>query len=81
MAPNSPTLFQQYFAEFTIAPDSGEKLIYDNPLAHLGLPPELVESSSMESANTGSRFDFCLFDDPISRDNGTANDEQRAAAI
>jgi hypothetical protein len=80
-APNSPTLFQQYFSEYTIAPDSGEKLIYNNPLAHLGLPQNSVESSSMESANTGSRFDFCVFDDPISRDNGTANEEQRAAAI
>ncbi len=80
-APNSPTLFQQYFAEYTIAPDSGQSLIYDNPLAHLGLPQNSVESSSMESANTGSRFDFCIFDDPISRDNGTANEEQRAAAV
>src|SRR5258708_477435 len=35
MAPNNPTLFQQYFAEFTITVDGGEKLIYDNPLAHL----------------------------------------------
>jgi len=35
----------------------------------------------MESANTRSRFDYCVFDDPISRDNGTANEEQRAAAI
>jgi Terminase RNaseH-like domain len=81
MAPSSPTLFQQYFSEFTIAPDEGQSLVYDNPLARLGLPQNSVESSSMESANTGSRFDFCLFDDPISRDNGTANEEQRAAAI
>ncbi|HSY32526.1 MAG TPA: hypothetical protein VLA42_11080 [Verrucomicrobiae bacterium] len=81
MAPNNPTLFQQYFGEFTIAVDEGEKLIYDNPLAHLGLPQSSVESSSMESANTGSRFDFCLFDDPISRDNGTSNDDQRAEAV
>jgi hypothetical protein len=81
MAPNNPTLFQQYFGEFTIAVDEGEKLIYDNPLAHLGLPQSSVESSSMESANTGSRFDFCLFDDPISRDNGTSNEEQKTEAI
>ncbi|MGB7729588.1 MAG: hypothetical protein WBL50_16275 [Candidatus Acidiferrum sp.] len=81
MAPNSPTLFQQYFPEFAIAPDEGQSLIYDNPLAHLGLPQNSVESSSMESANTGSRFDFCLFDDPISRDNGTSNDDQRAEAV
>jgi hypothetical protein len=81
MVPNSPTLFQQYFSEFTIAPDEGQSLIYDNPLARLGLPQNSVESSSMESANTGSRFDFCLFDDPISRDNGTSNEDQRAEAI
>jgi hypothetical protein len=78
---NDPSLFQQYFPEFTIAADEGQSLIYDNPLAHLHLPQNSVESSSMESANTGSRFDFCLFDDPISRDNGTANEDQRAAAI
>src|SRR5260370_42526328 len=35
----------------------------------------------MESANTGRRFDYCVFDDPISRDTGTASGEQRAAAI
>jgi hypothetical protein len=81
MAPNAPTLFQQYFGEYTVAPDEGFSLIYDNPLAHLGLPQNSVESSSMESSNTGSRFDFALFDDPISRDNGTANEEQRSAAI
>lgn len=81
MAPNNPTLFQQYFGEFTVAPDEGSSLVYENPLAHLGLPQSSVESSSMESANTGSRFDFALFDDPISRDNGTGNEEQRAAAI
>jgi hypothetical protein len=80
-APNNPSLFQQYFSEFTIDPDEGEKLIYDNPLALLGLPQNSVESSSMESSNTGSRFDFCIFDDPISRDNGTSNEEQRAAAL
>ena len=77
----NPTLFQQYFGEFTIAPNSGQVLIYENPLAHLGLPQDSVESSSMESANTGSRFDLCIFDDPISRDNGTSNEDQRAAAI
>jgi hypothetical protein len=77
----NPTLFQQYFGEFTIAPNSGQVLIYENRLAHLGLPQDSVESSSMESANTGSRFDLCIFDDPISRDNGTSNEEQRAAAI
>lgn len=77
----SPTLFQQYFPEFTIAPDEGQSLVYDNPMARLNLPQNSVESSSMESANTGSRFDFCIFDDPISRDNGTGNEDQRAAAI
>ena len=24
---------------------------------------------------------YCVFDDPISRDNGTSNEEQRAAAL
>jgi hypothetical protein len=81
MDSRNPTFFQQYFGEFTIAPNSGQVLIYENPLAHLGLPQDSVESSSMESANTGSRFDLCIFDDPISRDNGTSNEDQRAAAI
>ncbi len=79
--PNNPTKFQQYFAEYTIKPDDGKTLIYSNPLAHLGLPQDSVESSSMESSNTGSRFDFAIFDDPISRDNGTSNEEQREAAL
>jgi hypothetical protein len=81
LAPNNPTLFQQYFPEFTISADEGQSLIYDNPMAHLNLPQNSVESSSMESANTGSRFDFCIADDPISRDNGTGNEDQRAAAV
>jgi hypothetical protein len=80
MAPNSPTLFQQYFGEYTVASE-GSALVYDNPLARLGLPQNSAESSSMESSNTGSRFDFCIFDDPISRDNGTGNEDQRAAAV
>ena len=80
LAPNNPTKFQQYFGEFTVSSE-GSSLTYENPLAHLGLPQVACESSSMESANTGSRFWLCIFDDPISRDNGTSNDEQRAAAI
>jgi hypothetical protein len=78
---NDPTLFQQYFPEFTIPPDSGQSSAYENPLAHLGLPQVACESSSMESSNTGSRFWLALFDDPISRDNGTSNEDQRAEAI
>jgi hypothetical protein len=81
MNPSSPTLFQQYFSEYTIAPDAGQSSAYENPLAHLGLPQIACESSSMESANTGSRFWLALFDDPISRDNGTSNEDQRAEAI
>jgi hypothetical protein len=81
LAPNNPTLFQQYFGEFTVQNDEGSSLTYDNPLAILGLPQHSCESSSMESANTGSRFDFAIFDDPISRDNGTGNEDQRAAAV
>src|SRR5262249_51626222 len=81
LAPNNPTLFQQYFGEFAVQNDEGSSLTYDNPLAILGLPQHSCESSSMESANTGSRFDFAIFDDPISRDNGTGNEDQRAAAV
>jgi hypothetical protein len=81
MVPNNPSLFQQYFGEFTIPPDSGQSLVYENPLAHLGMPQNSIEQSSMESANTGSRFWFAIFDDPISRDNGTRNEEQRAEAV
>jgi len=53
LAPNNPTLFQQYFGEFTVQNDEGSSLTYDNPLAILGLPQHSCESSSMESANTG----------------------------
>lgn len=81
LAPNNPTMFQQYFGESCVGPDDGSSLTYENPLAHLGLPQSSVEQSSMESANTGSRFDYAIFDDPISRDNGTSNEEQRAAAL
>src|SRR5207245_4287503 len=35
----------------------------------------------LESANTGLRFWYAIFDDPISRDNGTSNEEQKAAAL
>jgi len=81
MAPNAPTEFQQLFGEYCVGTDDGSSLTYENPLAHLGLPQVACESSSMESANTGSRFTVCYFDDPISRDNGTANEDQKAAAV
>jgi len=81
MTPNSPSLFQQYFGEFTVAPGSGQALTYDNPLARLNLPQHSIEQSSAESSNTGSRFDFCIFDDFVSRDYGTSNEEQRATAV
>lgn len=78
---NSPTLFQQYFAEVCVEPDSQQAGIYDNPLAHLGLPQHSIEQTSGESSNTGSRFWLAVFDDFVSRDYGTSNEEQREAAI
>jgi hypothetical protein len=35
----------------------------------------------MQGSSTGSRFWYCLFDDPISNENFTANEEQRAAGL
>jgi len=50
MQPNNPSLFQQFFGEFTVpADDSGQSQTYENPLAHLGLPQSACESSSMEA--------------------------------
>jgi hypothetical protein len=81
MAPYSPSLFHQYFGEITIPPDSGQALKYYNPLAHLNLPYASLSQNSMQGASTGSRFWYCLFDDPISNENFTANEEQRAAGL
>ncbi len=81
LLPDNPTLFQQYFPEYAVPVGDSAQQIYENPLAHLGLPQSACESSSMESANTGSRFWYAIFDDPISRDNGTSNEEQKAAAL
>src|SRR5206468_9144655 len=75
LLPDNPTLFQQYFPEYAVPVGDSAQQIYENPLAHLGLPQSACESSSMESANTGSRFWYAIFDDPISRDNGTSNEE------
>ncbi len=35
----------------------------------------------MQAANTGSRFWYCVFDDPVSNENYTANDDQRAMGL
>ncbi len=81
MNPHNPSLFQQYFGEITVPPDSGQKLVYKNPLAHLSLPQPSFSQSSMKTANTGSRFWYCIFDDPVSNQNFTANEEQRAEGL
>ncbi len=81
MNPHNPSLFQQYFGEITVLPDSGQKLVYKNPLAHLSLPQPSFSQSSMKTANTGSRFWYCIFDDPVSNQNFTANEEQRAEGL
>jgi hypothetical protein len=44
-------------------------------------PTSCSQLSNSRPSNTGSRFDFAIFDDPISRDNGTSNEEQREAAL
>ncbi len=63
--PGQKTRFQKFFAEFTIPMDSGSVLSLDCPMAHLRLP-QSIESTSMDSAVAGRRFDIGLFDDPIS---------------
>jgi len=63
--PGQETRFQRFFAEFTIPMDDGSVLSLDCPMAHLRLP-QSIESTSMDSAVAGRRFDIGLFDDPIS---------------
>jgi hypothetical protein len=63
--PGNETRFQQLFAEFTIPLGDGSVLSLDCPMAHLRLP-QSIESTSMDSAAAGRRFDVGLFDDPIS---------------
>jgi hypothetical protein len=81
MAPYNPSLFQQYFGEVTVPPDSGKALVYKNPMAHLSLPQPSFRQTSMQAANTGSRFWMLYADDPVSNENYTANEEQRATGL
>jgi hypothetical protein len=57
--------FNKLFPEFTIPLGDGSVLSLDCPMAHLHLP-QSIESTSMDSAVAGRRFDVGLFDDPIS---------------
>jgi len=63
--PGNETRFQQLFPEFTIPLGDGSVLSLDCPMARLRLP-QSIESTSMDSAVAGRRFDVGLFDDPIS---------------
>ncbi len=57
--------FTRLFAEFAIPMGEGTALSLEVPMAHLRLP-QSIESTSMDSAVAGRRFDVGLFDDPIS---------------
>jgi hypothetical protein len=63
--PGQESRFNQLFPEFTIPLGDGSVLSLDCPMAHLRLP-QSIESTSMDSAVAGRRFDVGLFDDPIS---------------
>src|SRR5207302_8647212 len=63
--PGQETRFQRLFPEFTIPLGDGSVLSLDCPMAHLRLP-QSIESTSMDSAVAGRRFDIGLFYDPIS---------------
>jgi hypothetical protein len=76
--PGQETRFQQLFPEFTIPMGDGSVLSLDCPMAHLRLP-QSIETTSMDSAVAGRRFDIGLFDDPISN-TSCGNDTQIQAS-
>ena len=76
--PGHETRFNQLFPEFSIPTGDGSVLSLDCPMAHLRLP-QSIESTSMDSAVAGRRFDVGLFDDPISN-TSCGNDVQIQAS-
>jgi hypothetical protein len=65
MVPGQESRFNRLFPEFSIPLGEGSVLSLEVPMAHLRLP-QSIESTSMDSAVAGRRFDLGLFDDPIS---------------
>lgn len=76
--PGHESRFNQLFPEFSIAMGDGSVLSLDCPMARLRLP-QSIESTSMDSAVAGRRFDVGLFDDPISN-TSCGNDVQIQAS-
>jgi hypothetical protein len=72
--------FHQLFPDYLIEAGDGSVLSFQSPMAHLNLPQETAEVTSLESSSTGSRFDLGIFDDVISNMN-TGNEEMREGGI
>jgi hypothetical protein len=67
--PHKRTLFAQLFPEFMIyADEKSDSNTFFCPMAHLGLGANCV-ATSMDSSQTGSRFDVGVFDDCADEEN------------
>jgi hypothetical protein len=71
--PDSPSLFAQLFGEYCITSDSGQRDMYECPLAHLNLVAATVEASSVGSKQAGRRCDLLLCDDVQEQESVSTN--------
>jgi hypothetical protein len=72
--------FQRTFPEYMIKPGDGKETVFISPMSHMTRVDKTAQITSLETGDTGSRFDLMLGDDVID-ENGSKNPEQREKAM
>jgi len=72
--------FQHLFPEYMIKPGDGQAAIFISPMSHMTRVDKTAQITSLETGDTGSRFDLMLGDDAIDED-GSRNPDQREKAM
>jgi len=72
--------FQRLFPEYMIKPSDGKEKVFISPMSHITRPQKTAQITSLETGDTGSRFDLLVGDDIID-ENGSKQPEQREKAM
>ncbi len=72
--------FQRLFPEYMIKPGEGKEAVFISPMSHMTRVDKTAQITSLETGDTGSRFDLMMGDDVID-ENGSKNAEQREKAM
>jgi hypothetical protein len=75
--PKAPTLFNQFFPEFMIAPDQGKATSFTSPCRQLDLIQPTLSSSSLDTeGQAGERGDIICFEDVAEITNSSTPDQR-----